>query len=732
MEELKKFYNLLYRFKLIVISVPLITIIIAFFLVRNLPDQYVAEEQIATGIVDETQDLITTVDKQESSINREFSNLIEITKLQKILDLVSYQLILHDLTDAKPFRELSQAIKDLPEIEKRKALNAFRKKYTYKETLNQFNEEDRKLFDLINSMGYNKDFIRDNIISERLEISDFISIKFTSEDRDLSAFVVNTLCSEFINYYSIISKENQKKSVAFLFKLAGVKDDTLKKSVAALKDYKIKNKIVNLAEQSRKMYELTAEYETRKLNAEKDIISLKSTIRNIDKNFDPGQRKYVEASVTKINQETAQLKDQLYRVSLLQIQNDFDPKYNRTIDSLNTLINDKILEGSDKYIDSPLNTKQALIQQKLSLQIQYDVALYSLGSLKRELNNMTTRFEKLVPHEAVIQSLEQKIEIATREYLDILDKYNAANLEASFSPKLRQVQIAMPGIQLPSKKMLLIILSGIISFIFCLLVLFVIFYFDNRIGSPRELAQITEIPVLGKINRVNSANLALKEIWSNLHANPEMQELKKQLRSARYEISREMVQKTDTKGQVLNITSMNNSVGKTLLIACIAYSYVVISKKILLIDGNFDHPSITENSNTKFYIEDYLKNGNLGSSEFSAGIMVMGNKGEDRSLFEITDEETVRKRFEQLRSQFDIILVETPPLETLSKAKEWNLVADKIMGVFEANQTLSNSKKAHINYLKGLNGQFIGWVINKVSVDSGQKVESAIQTNFIG
>jgi succinoglycan biosynthesis transport protein ExoP len=731
MEEIKKFYSLLYRFRLIVISVPLITIIIAFFLVRNLPDQYVAEGQIATGIVDETQNLVSNVDKQESSINREFSNLIEVTKLQKILDLVSYQLIIHDLTDPKPFRELSQTIKDLPEIEKRKALNAYRKKYTYKETLNQFNEEDRNLFDLINSMGYNKDFIRDNISSERLEISDFISVKFTSENRDLSAFVVNTLCNEFISYYSSISKENQKKSVAFLSKLADVKDDTLKKSVALLKEYKIRNKIVNLTEQSRKMYELTAEYETKKLTAERDIISLKSTMNNIDKQFDPKDRRYIESKLTKVNQETAQLKDQLYRVSLLQIQNEFDPRYNKIIDSLTTLVNEKISEGADKIIDNPMSSKLALIQQKLSLQIQYDVALYSLNSLKRELADMNSRFEKLVPHEAVIQSLERKIEIATKEYLDILDKYNAANLEASFSPKLRQVQIAMPGIQLPSKKMLLIILSGIISFIFCLIVFFVIFYFDNRIGSPRELAQITEIPVLGKINRVNAANLALKEIWSNLHANPEMQELKKQLRSARYEISREMVQKTDTKGQVLNITSMNNSEGKTLLIACIAYSYVVISKKILLIDGNFEHPSITENSNTKFYIEDYLKSGNLGSSQFSTGIMVMGNKGEDKSLFEITDEETVRKRFEQLRLQFDIILVETPPLETLSKAKEWNLVADKIMGVFEANQTLSNNKKAHINYLKSLNGQFIGWVINKVSVDTGQKVESVIQTNFI-
>ncbi len=103
-----------------------------------------------------------------------------------------------------------------------------------------------------------------------------------------------------------------------------------------------------------------------------------------------------------------------------------------------------------------------------------------------------------------------------------------------------------------------------------------------------------------------------------------------------------------------------------------------------LIDGNFDHPSITENSNSTYYIVDYLKSGNRGSSEFSAGIMVMGNRGEDKSLFEIADEETVKQRFDQLRNEFDIILVETPSLETLGKAKEWNLIADKVMGVFEA------------------------------------------------
>ena len=54
------------------------------------------------------------------------------------------------------------------------------------------------------------------------------------------------------------------------------------------------------------------------------------------------------------------------------------------------------------------------------------------------------------------------------------------------------------------------------------------------------------------------------------------------------------------------------------------------------------------------------------------------------------------------------------------------------MGVFEANQSISASKKQHINYLKSLNGQFIGWVLNKVSIETNLKQESNFNANFIG
>ncbi|HEU0126843.1 MAG TPA: hypothetical protein VFQ56_11080, partial [Flavobacterium sp.] len=481
MEELKKFYNLLYRFRFIVIAVPLVTIIIAYFLVRNLADQYVSEGQIATGIVDETQILNNSADKQESSVVREFSNLIEIMKLEKIINLVSYQLIIHDLTAEKPFRELSPKIKDLAEVDRRKILNTFKKKFANRETLNSFDPEDKELYDLLESMDYNSDFITENLNADRLENSDFISVKFVSENPELSAFVVNTECKEFVSYYTAILKENQTKAVKFLSERAKEKSDTLNKSVAALKQYKIKNRIINLLEQSRKMYELSAEYERRKQDAEKSIIALKGAIANIDREFDPNQRRYFEASLEKINQNLVQSKKELNLVTEKYIQSGFDEEYQSKIDSLKGVISKQISLQSSKYIDNPMVQKQDLIAKKLNLQIEYDIARYSLASLKRELADMNTRFDKLVPHEAVIQSLERKIDIASREYLDVLEKYNSASLEASLSSRLRQVQIANPGVEQPSKKMLLIILSGVISFVFCLLIFFIIFYFDNKI-----------------------------------------------------------------------------------------------------------------------------------------------------------------------------------------------------------------------------------------------------------
>ena len=78
--ELSSFFSLLRKYIYILIIIPLVTVIVAYFLVKNLSDEYVSTTQIATGIVDASRHLLdkdNTPNAQEDEIVREFSNLTE-------------------------------------------------------------------------------------------------------------------------------------------------------------------------------------------------------------------------------------------------------------------------------------------------------------------------------------------------------------------------------------------------------------------------------------------------------------------------------------------------------------------------------------------------------------------------------------------------------------------------------------------------------------------------------
>jgi len=716
MPELKKFIQLLWRYRVIIIAVPLVTIMISYFIVRNLPDVYKAQAQIATGIVDENQQMSFSemAGLQESRINQKFANMMEVMRSKSMLDLVSYQLIIHDLSSDKPFKPFSPLLK---EVQMNKgaiahALEVYQEKYRKKEGLNVRDPDQQGLSRVLHSMGYDTESIKSSLSIYRPESTDFINIEFESAGSELSAFVVNALSQEFTSYYATLIRANHLASTKFLETLLKTREDTLQQRIAALREYKIRNNILNLNEQSSQIMTQMSDYDLRIQEAEKSVMAIRGAINNINKKFEPGERSYVESTLTDLNLDILKTRSEVHSLYDKYVQEDFDEGYKKSIDSLQTVLTKQINNQSDKYIYNPLNTKQELIQQKLTLEIQHDLALYGLNSLKKHQNSINKKFNSLVPHEAVLQTFERNIETVSKEYQELLAQYNQVRMESEFPIKLRQVLVAMPGGPEASKKLLLVLISGIISFTFCLLVFFVIFYFDNRIKSPLELAVATNAPVLGYLNQVGRSTLDLKDLWQNIHGTAEMREFKKQLRSTRFEVNRELVRHPG-KGSILSITSMNEGEGKTLLAACIAYTYIMVGKKVLLIDGNLDHPTLTHNSSSKLFLEDFMKDGIIESG-FSSGIMVMANKGGDFSLFEIADEDVILERMEYLRTQFDVILIETPALSTLNKAKEWICFSDKTISVFEANQSLDETKRQYINYLTKINGQFIGWIVNKV------------------
>ena len=712
--ELNLFFKLLYRQKFVLLGVPLITVIITYFLVRQLPDVYTSKARIATGLVDDSKkapDNLNFLLPQESKINQQFNNFIQSIQMKKMYDQVSYQLMLHDLTnDSVAFRKPSKLVKSLNKDARKHAIEVYADHYRKSEPLSLFDKDQYGLYMLISSMGYDEESLKKKMQVYRVSNSDFIDIQFDAENADLAAFVPNKLCKEFITYYTRVFKENQLRSVNYLDSLQRQKHEEMTSEMLELKSYKIKNRILNLNEQARVLYGHIADFETKREMAKKDVTAYEGTLKEIDKRFDPKERKYLESTSSKINQDILSSTEVLKSMMDEYIRSNYDEGMKKRLDSMKNAVSLQINQASDKYILNPLVSKENLVSQKLNMEIALDLAKYSLLALQNEIDRLNKQFNSLVPHEATIQSYEKSIDNAGQEYLAALSKFNQTNLETSFTIQLNQIEIAMPSAPGPSKKMLLMVLSGIISFTFCLVVLFILFYLDNDIHNAKQLANSTGIVVLGFLPSINQSLLDLKKLWNVMQNRPDEEPYRNLLRSIRFEIDSEM-----DEAKTLTVTSLHAGEGKTFLSLSLAYAYARAGEKVLLIDGNFDDPVISKTAKSTHFLEDYLSGQlSLDDMKDEQSISILGNKGGDVSLFELCREQLIRSKMQEMKAAFDVILVEAPSLSALSKSKEWVAVTDKTVAVFEAEQSINLVKESQIDYLKSLHGQFIGWVMNKV------------------
>lgn len=710
--EFANFLKVLLRYKKTLILIPLITVIVTFLLVRNLPKTYRSTARIATGIVERSDEFINKNALMESKISQEFSNIIQMMLLKKIVNQVSYQLMIHDLsTTEAPYRKQSSLVEDLNDAERKHAIDVFTDKYKKMEELSLFDKDQSMLNKLMVSKKYDYESLTKKLNTYRLQTSDYIYLDFESENATLSAFVLNTLSREFINYYTSIVNQKKQRTIVYLDSLLKVKQASLTSKVMTLKDYKIRNRILDVNNQANVLMGQIADFQSKKQEALKNITGYTSVLTNIDSKLDPNDKKTASNSITQSNQDIISTR---YRLSALNdefIKSNFDVKLKPKIDSLQNVLSAHIDEANSKTSYNTNTAKQDLVKEKMSTEINLEMAKNSVASLDNMVNSLSGKLSVLAPNQANIQGYEKDIEIESKEYIDLVNKFNQTKLESSFPILLRQVEMAMPEIAEPSKKIFLVFLAGIVSFLFTTGVLFVMYYFDNSIHDAQELADTTQQPVLGSMNLIRGATLDPVALWKTNNDAPTLKQFKSQLRSIRFEIDNDLA---DSK--IIAITSLQPTEGKTFVALNLAYAYKMINKKVLLIDGNFEHPGLSEIFKPDLFLEDFLQSDRLLNTinQLDKNLVVMGNKGEDVSLLEISTHAIIQSKLLALRNQFDIILIEITSLDLFNKAREWISFSDKILPVFTAGQNINKGKKKEIDFLSSLQDRLAGWVVNKV------------------
>lgn len=719
--DIKSFLKLLFKYKWVLILVPVIAVTITYFFVQNLPKEYSSEVQISTGLLDPSKQVLADQNIDYFKVNQQFNNIMEKLKMKRIISILSYNLILHDLTmPQRAFRKNSPLIDSLTVTDRQEVIRLFQEKLLSKNILTLADNKGKyKLLDIVASIGYSEYALGKGIEVSHADNSDYITIQFVSENPDLSAYVVNTLAAEFIANYSSDVSTNQNNSIVLLDSLLKTKEQIMSRKNEALSEFKRKKGVLNLDEQSAIVYGQMSEYEAQRTQALKEIQSNQGAIRVIEGKL-RGSDPLLAGSSRADNREIINLKRQLEIANSNLIDGNFKASDQRKVDSLTRVLTIKGNQNADENVSDPRASKQALIQQKLALEVAMQQAKSSIGSLDRQLGILRARYSSMVPYDAEIANYQRDAELATKDYMTALDRFNNTKTEQNMKLKLQIEELGLPGLPLPSKKILYLGGSGVGSFLLTLGVIFGLFFLDRSINNSSQLAAATKMPVLGNLNFLSSSDRSIRSIWNHKEEENEYGIYKNLLRSLRFEISNHLDKDSSN---ILGITSLNGAEGKTTVAYNLAYSFAMVGKKVLLIG---EEPRQAGDPNVKSLVTSQNFESFLVKKEIVAEdlITVLNKSVANASLLEMQNERSLKAGFDVLKGQFDIIIIDVNSLSETNIAKEWLSFTEKNIAVFEAGKSIGEGDREYLALLKKSNG-YLGWILNKIKLTDIKTNQSA-------
>jgi Mrp family chromosome partitioning ATPase len=414
------------------------------------------------------------------------------------------------------------------------------------------------------------------------------------------------------------------------------------------------------------------------------------------------------------------------------------------LDSLNRL-RDQLrlqMESASSQLNTPSSGMSLPdLRSKLKdTEIEYQVEKSNLSLIEAKIRSLQFNFSGHASKEAKLEAIQKEVDLSSQAYLSAVEKYNEAKNRLLTNNSLRQVVVAIPPLgPESSKKMLIIGLAAFSSLAICLFVIVGIELIDVSIKTFDKFKRIVGLPLAGTLNKIDSKNFNIRNVFSQAGSNDETEMYKSLLRKFRHEVE-------SMNAKAILFTSPKKKDGKTFLIFSLAYVLSLVNKRVLIIDTNFKNNSLSQllakpQSDLKV-IEG--KNRNLligahgskkktetdGDDESDSdtdntydlinptkykNIYVVGNAGGDNeSPAEILSGRNFNNLIAVLAESFDYILMEGASLNDYSDTKELVRYADKVIAVFSAESTIKQLDKEAISYFKSLGNKFGGCVLNRV------------------
>ena len=344
-------------------------------------------------------------------------------------------------------------------------------------------------------------------------------------------------------------------------------------------------------------------------------------------------------------------------------------------------------------------SREAILRSIDGMIVSLSNILKNIDQAKAETKQELTTSPKKAK---VLLSVERKQLVMQELYLFLLQKREENELSKTFTADNTRIITPPYGPFKPiaPKKMLILAACIVLGLVIPAVFVFLVESSNTKIRSKKDIEGLPipfagEIPLIGKKRRIRRFFKTKKQKQAEIDKpKAVVAEGKRDIPNEAFRVVRSnidfMIGKVD-KATVIALTSFNPGSGKSFVAFNLGASFALKKKKVLLIDGDLRHGSLSGFVNSpKKGLSNYLTG---ATDDWEAlvkkydnhdnfGIIPIGHRPPNPA--ELLENGRLEKLIEEAKDKYDVIMIDCPPINIVVDTQIINLLVDRTLFVVRA------------------------------------------------
>jgi len=418
------------------------------------------------------------------------------------------------------------------------------------------------------------------------------------------------------------------------------------------------------------------------------------------------------------------LQDQIQNLSVINLEEQI-AQVQTQIDELQSQVTD--LEFNISLLDVPFPTEEQTLQR-----LQYQADLNELKPLLEQYQQIYTNLvvmgEPMENENATssqMAQLQRTLDLYEQIYFNSISSLESLNLtRVQSTPNVVQVEPAsVPGRPFSPRPYQTAALYAAVGLFAMGGIAFLIEYLDDTIKTPEDVKEILGLPVIGFIADMEKSIQGSKDDQDGVFVNNQPRSpISEAFRSMRTSLEFYSI---DEPLQVLVITSSEPEEGKTTVAANLAVTMAKGENRVMLLDADMRRPNVHKQLgiSNRAGLSDLIRgrmsfNEVIQVSKDNKNLHVITSGSLPPNPSDLISSQKMASIIEELRSRYDIIVIDTPP-SIVSDAQVLSTKADGVILVVRPGKTRVIAVKTPLEEFSRIGTKVIGVVMNRIPRNRG-------------